>query len=391
MAAAEAPAPEIPGVAPDLGTTAVTAAPQSRDTDLPPDEIFLATSDTPPAFQDALVLPSPVLSVDATPVASPPPPPFGTVYRFGDNGLIIPPAEGILSPDGIMLFAGAPPVTPPGRSAAVIAAAAAAASSATPAAPGIAATDALEPTAPETGPVIPADPAMAGFRPRPRPPALSTPAVENADDANLRIGETDRQATLRPRVRPDTIVSTGSAARSETANASLTAQSNAAVEAALASAAATGNVMTLAVSRRPASRPKDMTRAVEAALAAAVRAPEPQVELASGNAGGNSGGNAEPEADEEPELASAAPRIPTKTNVAKQATFANAINLSKINLIGVYGTPSKRYALIRLASGRYKKVSVGDSVDGGQVAAITATEVRYQKGGRLVSLKMPKT
>jgi len=76
--------------------------------------------------------------------------------------------------------------------------------------------------------------------------------------------------------------------------------------------------------------------------------------------------------------------------VAKQATFTNAINLSKINLIGVYGTQSKRYALVRQANGRYKKVAVGDSIDGGRVAAITATEVRYQKGGRMLALAMPK-
>ena len=92
----------------------------------------------------------------------------------------------------------------------------------------------------------------------------------------------------------------------------------------------------------------------------------------------------------EPDTAAAPPKIPTKANVAKQATFVNAINLSKINLIGVYGTQSDRYALIRQANGRYKKVSVGDRFDGGTVQAITETEVRYQKGGKLVLLKMPK-
>jgi type IV pilus biogenesis protein PilP len=130
-----------------------------------------------------------------------------------------------------------------------------------------------------------------------------------------------------------------------------------------------------------------MSRAVNAAVAAAVRAPEPEPEIASDTSADTA---ALPEGDAEPELASVAPKIPTKATVAKQATFANAINLAKINLIGVYGTPSKRYALIRLATGRYKKVSVGDSFDGGRVEAITATEVRYQKGGRLVSLKMPR-
>ena len=89
-------------------------------------------------------------------------------------------------------------------------------------------------------------------------------------------------------------------------------------------------------------------------------------------------------------MSGAAPRATQRGTVAKQATFANAINLSKMNLIGVYGTSNNRYAMIRQPNGRYKKVKVGDRVDGGTVAAITQNEVRYQKGGRLISLKMPK-
>ena len=76
--------------------------------------------------------------------------------------------------------------------------------------------------------------------------------------------------------------------------------------------------------------------------------------------------------------------------MAEQATFVNAISLNRINLIGVYGTQSNRYALIRQANGRYKKVSVGDRIDGGTVAAITDDEVRYQKGGRMIALEMPR-
>ena len=67
----------------------------------------------------------------------------------------------------------------------------------------------------------------------------------------------------------------------------------------------------------------------------------------------------------------------------------NAINLRKVNLIGVYGKPSSRRALIRLSNGRYQKVSVGDRLDGGRVAAIDTTELRYTKNGRNVVLKMP--
>ena len=63
---------------------------------------------------------------------------------------------------------------------------------------------------------------------------------------------------------------------------------------------------------------------------------------------------------------------------------------SRITLIGLYGTSSNRYALVRQANGRFVKVSVGDRLDGGSVAAITENELRYQKGGQIVALKMPK-
>ncbi|MCR9126252.1 MAG: hypothetical protein NXH82_08980 [Rhodobacteraceae bacterium] len=86
-----------------------------------------------------------------------------------------------------------------------------------------------------------------------------------------------------------------------------------------------------------------------------------------------------------------APDIPTTASVARQATVSNAINLKRVNLIGVYGTPSNRRALVRLPSGRYKKVQVGDTVDGGRVSAIGDSDLRYQKGGRSVTLTIPSS
>ena len=83
------------------------------------------------------------------------------------------------------------------------------------------------------------------------------------------------------------------------------------------------------------------------------------------------------------------PSIPSSASVARQATLDNAINLRRVNLIGVYGTPSNRRALVRLPSGRYKKVQVGDSVDGGRIVAIGDSELRYSKGGRNLTLKIP--
>lgn len=91
-----------------------------------------------------------------------------------------------------------------------------------------------------------------------------------------------------------------------------------------------------------------------------------------------------------PVSATVSPNIPSSASVARQATLQNAINLNKINLIGVYGTSSSRRALVRLSNGRFKKVQVGDRIDGGKIAAISDTELRYVKSGRNVILKLPK-
>jgi len=317
-----------------------------------------------------------------------------------------PTPEGIVSPDGVFLIAGKPPRLPPSRSEAAAAAAlAVAAVSPAPAVPDQGAvsspsdaslvTAGSEPAAVET-PLPAADPAMAGFRPKARPENLA-PATAD-DDAALSAETATEFAGLRPLPRPASVTAAAAAAApvaAETAGlgaqgASLTAQA----EAKLAEAAAleAQNPSIVAISMRPAARPTDFSGAVEAAVAAAVREPAPVEEAAPVEvAAAAPAPKPEETADlDEPEPTKVAPSIPTKASVAKQATYANAINLSKINLIGTYGTDSRRYALIRQANGKYKKVKVGDKIDGGTVKAITDTEVRYQKGGRLVSLKMPK-
>ncbi|MDQ2064992.1 hypothetical protein Q9295_01275 [Xinfangfangia sp. CPCC 101601] len=344
------------------------------------DEIFLASSDMPPPALDALALPQPTAAGDALPNDQMPPPPFGTVYAFDDKGLLIPTPGGIVSPDGVLLIAGKPPVLPPARSEAATALALAAA----PAQPLSPAEAAAAAAAPEAQP----NPELANRRPKSRPETLE-PTQDDA--ALLQEGaEPVQSAGMRPRERPRSVLAAAEAARSQTESASLALtpsaaeQAEAAAELAAATAAEAENPSIVAISRRPVARPKDMSRAVEAAVAAAIRAPEPEPEQATARA-------AVEEDDGEPEIvASAAPKIPSSANVAKQATFRKAINLSKVNLIGIYGTPSKRYALVRQPNGRYRKVSIGDKVDGGRVEAITQTELRYQKGGRLISLAMPK-
>ncbi|MDJ1015540.1 MAG: hypothetical protein QNJ35_03430 [Paracoccaceae bacterium] len=100
-------------------------------------------------------------------------------------------------------------------------------------------------------------------------------------------------------------------------------------------------------------------------------------------------------ADEAQAQAVTAPRnsprlaIPSEANVARQATIDDAIRLNRINLVGVFGVPSDRRALVRLPSGRYLRVKRGDRVDGGTVEAITDSTLQYRKGGRVFSLEIP--
>lgn len=411
-----APAAEpIPEAVVDLaaepapGTTVTTELPAAAAPVEDMDEIFLSAMDAPPPALDALALPTPAPTGDLLPETPMPPPAFGTVYQFDANGLLKPTADGILSPDGVMLIAGKPPLLPPSRSEAATAAAAAAAPPAPPealaetpateAGPATAADASLVASgtpAPDSAEVVatPADPALAGFRPRPRPETLVPDTAD--DDARLNTETGSDVVTLRPLARPASVLAAASASRPDTGTAvadlgaqgaSLAAQA----EAQLAAAAALEeqNPSIVAISMRPAARPNDLSRAVEAAVAAAVRAPDPEPEVIAAAAAPDPKPEELDELDE-PEVSRAAPSIPTKASVAKQATYTKAINLKKLNLIGTYGTDSRRYALIRQSNGSYKKVKVGDRIDGGTIQAITETEVRYQKGGKLLSLKMPK-
>jgi len=93
---------------------------------------------------------------------------------------------------------------------------------------------------------------------------------------------------------------------------------------------------------------------------------------------------------DEAEVGSGAGTEPSNALVRKQATLKGALNLRRINLIGVFGTKSTRRALIRLKSGRRVMVEVGDRLDGGRVAAIAKNELRYIKSGENITLSLPR-
>ena len=290
------------------------------------------------------------------------PPPFGTQFVFDENGLVVATPEGALTPSGVTVYARAPDVVPAPAPR-----------------PDVAPPALVTPVEPPETVIAPdtprADPALAGARPRPRTeraraagaaaiPPVSDPAPDPTpqpdagaiqQDAAVDPTETDTAALqspppggvslagLRPQTRPTDLVPP-------------------AVVAATAVVAEGEEVAAEAVeaSLRPNARPGDIAERAQAILAAAANneAPAPQ------------------------ETASAEPSIPSSASVARQATETNAIDLGDVNLIGVFGTPSDRRALVRLSSGRVVRVEVGDRLDGGRVTAIGESELHYAKSGR---------
>jgi hypothetical protein len=183
------------------------------------------------------------------------------------------------------------------------------------------------------------------------------------------------------------VVALASAARSK---ADALAEAAAAAAKAEAERTASATPQAVASSRRPAGRPSDLPKAVEAAVAAAVATPAPAAAPAPEPAPVVTAAAAPEQEIDEPEPVIAAPNMPTSVTVSRQATVKNALNLGEISLIGVFGSSSSRRALIRMPSGRFIKVKVGDRFDGGTIAAIGDSEVSYVKRGQTVVLKMVK-
>ena len=185
-----------------------------------------------------------------------------------------------------------------------------------------------------------------GAAPRSRPGGL----VERNERAQLGGRTRAELAQFKPRLRP------ASPQETTVTNASLVPSQ-----------------LAVTSSPNPPRRPADLdARAVAAAVASARPddpAPVPEQRVAA--------------------VAPVEPSIPTTASVARQATISNAINLKRVNLIGVYGSANDRRALVRLPSGRYVKLEVGDRVDGGRVSSIGEGELMYVKSGRRVRLTVP--
>ena len=351
------------------------------------------------ALPTALPVPPAETAGDPAPAAMAPPPPPGADFELGADGRVRATPEGTTTPDGITVYAAAPPRRPPGRP-------------------------------PET--VLPPgaafqDPALAGARPRPRPadgpriasgdgvPGGAPTSTETAGDGATEEGtEPDDPGPQDPEPRdpePDEPGLDGEAEGAGpvvAATVSATAPvlsllpmtpGDAATDAAAAAAAraravdgavaaslfrapermpevtpagttiieeSTASAFAVADSVRPTARPGDAPRRAEAAPAAQAAASAPVVQAA------------------------AEPAIPTRASVARRATVENALSMNRLALVGVFGAEGAQRALVRLPSGRFEKVKVGDRIDGGRVRAIGDGRLIYVRGGRSVTLEMPR-
>ncbi len=368
-------APERPGL-PDL---------------IPLDGLVLAAvEDTPPKLE-ALSLPLPEAARgDAAPPQQPPAPPPGTVFRLDEDGNILPTPEGSYSPLGITIYEGPPPVVPPRRDGAAEAPEAESEAETAPA-----------DDAADTGLIFgPSLDGIAAEGPPVRPGALA----EESDAATVEepmpgeeAGPESALAAFRPLARPGAVTAAAEASAAA-AEAEALAEAQSAAEGAAAdalaeaqrtaddAAAATAAASTAGVAATtPSPDAPDLSSATRLAVVASI-APEARP----GNFG-RTVARAQPEPTRVASVAprSVAPPAPSNTTVAREATLDNAINLRRLNLIGVYGQPSNRRALVRLSNGRYLKVEVGDRLDGGRVSAIGEGELRYTKNGRSRVLRMP--
>ncbi len=264
--------------------------------------------------------------------------------------------------DDTIVIAGAPSLTPPLR-------------------PGSAAPDSTV----ADGDLLGNNPELASFRPSTRPDGLvPAPPPEPFADPEL--------AGLRPSVRPADLDTPTEEEVAEDAPevedvVPLTPDISSIV-ASIAAAAPPSQIVAptrsaIVASPRPGSRPRNFSQVVSSAQTLAAR-------QQSRNAAASTAAAAVPATPAAP-VATAPARAsgPTAASVAQAATLSNAINLRNMNLVGVYGRPGNRRALIRLSNGRFVKVGVGSSLDGGQVTAIGDSALNFVKRGQTYALQMP--
>ncbi len=392
-AAAETLAAELPDAAPESATGPSDPGALASGAGAATEP--LATEAVAPAAEDAIG--EGLVVIDGAPPVEPParPEPEAPVVTVA----AAPDGRAVLSAsDGLLVLSGAPALRPPARAATAVPVPAEtgaapetaedAGAEATRAANDLSAAGSAEVTEP---PLAPGAVALAAFRPVARPDSLDVPpGVLLEPDPTL--------AGFRPRARPaDLAPAAPDPAAAPAAPPDEDASASAALAAAIASAVSAAEAaapqivdataQAVTASARPDARPRNFARVVEQARRNEARLAQRQQQRQQQQ-------QAQREADEadaEPEPVAAAPSSgPTAQSVAAAATDQNAINLRQISLIGVYGNPSNRRALVRLGNGRFVKVSLGDRLDGGRVAAIGESYLDYTQRGRTYRLEMPR-
>ncbi|SFA97630.1 hypothetical protein SAMN05421688_2020 [Poseidonocella pacifica] len=284
------------------------------------DALYSPSIDAPSPANDAVALPSTdTFATDLPPGTLASPAPAGTAFDLGPDGRVQPTVEGALTPEGVTVYLGPPPIVPPET-------------------PDRSDQSRLQEATDEAVRTA----ALSGRVPLPRPDGL----VEANERTRFGGRSVSELSSIPPLVRPE---GTKAAAEIDT----------------------TPTAQAVAVSRLPRNRPADLAAQAQAKAPAA---PAPAAAAVAAPA---------------PAPAAVSPRIPSAASVARAATTTNVINMRDVNLIGIFGSASNRRALIRLSNGRLQKVTVGDELDGGRVAAIGDGEVRYVKRGRNHVLRMP--
>ena len=283
------------------------------------------------------------LSPDLTIVTPINPLALGVDFDRDENGLIRATREGSLTPQGILVFAGAPTRKPPLRPT----------FAALPAPDTTVAPDATEGAL-----------ALAGLRPLPRPEGL-------VPTANTVVALADPAlASKRPKARPAGLATPIVAAAPEPTAPDITEVMAAIAGAVPESLLVAPTALAVTVSSRPDTRPRKFARVVARARDLEVQQTARTTGATVSNTPAASSGN-------------------TAGSVAQAATLNNAIRLRDVNLIGVYGSPNNRRALVRLSNGNYVKVEIGSSLDGGRVTAIGDSALNYVKRGKTIALELP--
>ncbi len=312
---------------------------------------------------DALVQPGldAVVSTDAFAIPAAPPPPqvelsldpppeAGRRFAVDTEGLVRPTPEGAEAPAGHRVVAGLPPLMP-GRRPATAAAAAVA-----------------EATAAAEAPVLGGvDDALRLIRPRGRPGDLT----DRADRQRLGGRTRAELSSLKPDRRTP---SPQEVAAADPGRAALIAP--------------------IAGAPAPAARPAGLRERAMARAAAPAEAPPSggdAARVASASLAGIASAPRAPALAAPPAAAPAPARAAaTATAVVRQPRNSDRIDLSRMNLLGTFGSPTRPRAMVRLPSGRVLTLTVGDNVDGGRVAAIGQGELRYTKRGQNIILRMPR-